>query len=184
MEMMLTELEQKYFAADPFYGEEEPYQIIGGEIVMTPMASPFHQGIISNISDKLRPYVRSKRMGVLMIPVDIRFSDDEVYQPDLSFIKQSKLAGVKKDKIETLPDLVVEVLSPSNAQYDLGHKKAIYAQYGVAEYWVIDPIAESIEILVNENGLYRTDALLRKPASLESDMFPGFSMTVEEVFEF
>ncbi|MFI5202604.1 MAG: Uma2 family endonuclease, partial [Candidatus Kapaibacterium sp.] len=67
---------------------------------------------------------------------------------------------------------------------DLTHKKAIYAQYGVAEYWIIDPIEETIEILVNENGLYRTEALLRSPATLESTMFPGFSMTVEEVFAF
>ena len=182
---MLTELEPKPSNRfDVFIEEEKPYQIIGGEIVMTLSASPFRQAVVGNISEWLRQFVRSNRLGKLLFPVDIRFNDDEVFQPDLSFIKQSKIEGVKKDKIETLPDLVVEVLSPSNAQYDLGHKKAIYAQYGVEEYWVIDPIAESIEILVNENGLYRTDALLRKPASLESDMFPGFSMTVEEVFEF
>ena|ERR1035441_8814375 len=181
---MLTELEQKYFATDPFFGEEKPYQIIGGEIIMTPMASPFHQEIAGNLSHRLRQFVRSNRLGKLLHPVEIRFSDDEVYQPDLSFIKQSKIEGVKKDKIETLPDLVIEVLSPSNAYYDLTHKKAVYARYGVAEYWIIDPIEGTIEILLNENGLYRTEALLRKPASLESDMFPGFSMTVEEVFEF
>jgi Uma2 family endonuclease len=181
---MLTELEQKYFATDPFFGEEKPYQIIGGEIIMTPMASPFHQGIAGNLTDRLRPFVRSNRLGKILNSVDILFNDDEVYQPDLSFVKQSKIEGVKKDKIETLPDLVVEILSPSNAYYDLSHKKAVYAQYGVEEYWIIDPIAETIEILVNENGLYRTEALLRKPASLESAMFPGFSMTVEEVFEF
>ena len=80
--------------------------------------------------------------------------------------------------------MVVEVLSPSNAYYDLKHKTEIYARYGVAEYWIVDPMDETIEILVNEGGLYRTDQLLRKPAMLESGMFPGFSMSVEEVFAF
>lgn len=182
---MQPELERQYYSENIIFEEEKPYQIIDGEVVMTPSPSPFHQDIILNLAEKLRPYIRSKHLGKLLLsPLDISFSDVEVYQPDLAFVRQMRIEGVRKDKIETLPDLVVEVLSPSNAYHDLTHKKEIYAKYGVAEYWIIDPIAETIEILVNESGLYRTEALLRKPALLESGMFPGFSMTVEEVFEF
>lgn len=165
--------------------EGQVYQIIGGVIVMAPSASTFHQEIIRNILDLLSPFVRAKSLGKLLLsPIDFRFSDDEVYQPDLAFIRHSKLNQVTKDRVETLPDLVVEVLSPSNAYYDLTHKKAIYAQYGVAEYWIVDPIEETVEILLNENGLYRTDQLLRKQGMLTSAMFPGFSMKVEDVFAF
>jgi Uma2 family endonuclease len=178
---MLTEVGPRQRATDV----DKPYQIIAGEIVRTPSPSPFHQDIILNLAEKLRPYIRSKNLGKLLIsPLDIRFNDDEVYQPDLAFVRQSKIQGVRKEKIDTLPDLVIEVLSPSDAYQDLTHKKAIYAKYGVGEYWIIDPIEETIEILVNENGLYRTEALLRQPAELESAMFSGFSMTVEEVFAF
>lgn len=180
---MLTEVEpiQKAYVFD----ENKPYQIIAGEKVVAPSATPFHQEILRNLIERLGFFVRSKRLGKLLIsPLDIRFNENEVYQPDLAFVRQPKIEGVKKEKIDTLPDLVIEVLSPSNAYHDLTHKKAIYAQYGVAEYWIIDPIEETIEILINEGGLYRTEALLRKPATLESAMFPGFSMTVEDVFEF
>jgi Uma2 family endonuclease len=182
---MLTELEQKYYTTDPIFGEEKPYQIIGGEIIMAPSATPFHQEILRSLIERLGAFVRSKRLGKLFVsPLDIRFNDSEVYQPDLAFFLQTKIQNIRKDRIDALPDLVVEVLSPSNAYYDLSHKKEVYATYGVAECWIIDPIEESIEILVNENGLYRTEALLRKPALLESGMFPEFSMKVEDVFEF
>ena len=182
---MQPELEQQYYSSDVIFEEEKPHQIIGGEIVMTPSPSPFHQDIILNLAEKLRPYIRSQKLGKLLLsPLDIFFNEAEVYQPDLAFVNQSRIEAVQKEKIDTLPDLVVEVLSPSNAYYDLTHKKTIYAQCGVAEYWIIDPIAETIEILVNENGLYRTEALLRSPGMLESATFPGFRMTVEEVFAF
>jgi Uma2 family endonuclease len=182
---MLTELEQKYYTTDPIFGEEKPYQIIGGEIIMTPSPSPFHQEILGNLIEKLRSFVRVHGLGKLLVsPLDIRFNDDEIYQPDLAFFRQSKIQNIRKEGIDALPDLVIEVLSPSNAYYDLTRKKTVYAQYGVEEYWIIDPIEESIEILTNENGLYRTEALLRKPAMLESNMFPGFSMKVDDVFEF
>ena len=184
---MLAEVQTRRYTYKDYERLEEgaPYQLIGGELIMTPSATPFHQEIIGNLSQRLRPFVQSKRLGKFMIsPLDIQFSDTDVYQPDLVFIRQSKLSGVGRNKILTIPDLVIEVLSPSNAFYDLTRKKEIYCTHGVQEYWIIDPIEETIEIFVNDGGLYRTEKLLHKPALLESNMFPGFSMKVEEVFEF
>jgi Uma2 family endonuclease len=181
--LMYIETERKQYSEEEL--RDKIYQIIGGEAVVVPSPSPFHQDIVSNIFEKLRPFVRANRLGkVLLSPLDIRFEEGEVYQPDVAFIAQSKLKGVTKEAIETLPDLVIEVLSPSTAYYDLTHKKEVYAKHGVAEYWIVDPIELTIEVLMNEGNLYRTDRLLRKPAILESTLLPGFSMSVEDVFVF
>jgi Uma2 family endonuclease len=181
--LMYVETQHKTYSEEEL--RDKVYQIIGGEVVVTPSASPFHQDIVLNIATRLAPFVRSHRLGKLLLsPLDVPFNEGEVYQPDIAFISQSKIAGITKEAVETLPDLVVEVLSPSNAYYDLTHKKEIYAKYGVSEYWIIDPIEQSIEVLINEGNLYRTDRLLRKPAMLESSLFPGFSMSVEDVFLF
>ena len=79
---------------------------------------------------------------------------------------------------------MVEVLSPSTAYYDLTRKKEMYCTSGVTEYWIVDPEAETIEIMVKRGEIYQTEQLLHKSDTLESAMFPGFSMKIEDVFEF
>ena len=182
---MLTQ-EKEYTVQDYERLEEgAPYQLIGGELVMTPSPTPFHQSISLNLSTVLAPFVKSAGFGKLFAaPLDVYLSDEDVYQPDLIFIRAERMREVRKDKLRIVPDLVVEVLSPSTAYYDLTRKKEIYCACGVTEYWVIDPEQETIEIMIKRGDIYQTEKFLRKPASLESAMFPGFSMKLEDVFAF
>jgi Uma2 family endonuclease len=165
--------------------EGAPYQLIAGELIMTPSPTPFHQSIIYRLILALGNCVKQKRLGVLLqSPIDVHLSDEDVYQPDLIFIRADRARGIRKDKLRVIPDLVVEVLSPSTGYYDLTRKKEMYCTSGVEEYWIVNPEAETIEIMVKRGEIYQTEQLLHKSDTLESAMFPGFSMKIEDVFEF
>ena len=162
-----------------------PYQLIGGELIMSPSPTPFHQEISANLYTSLRTFVTSKSLGrVFLAPLDIRLTDYDVFQPDVMFVRKERVHLIGREKFNIIPDLVIEILSPSNAYYDLTHKKTMYCEHGVEEYWIVDPEQETIEILIKDGAYYRTEAIFRKPAELHSPMFPGFSMKLEEVFAF
>jgi Uma2 family endonuclease len=115
--------------------------------------------------------------------MDVYLTEEDVYQPDLIFIRKENVHLLDpNDRIRFVPDLVIEVLSPSTGSYDYSRKKRIYCERGVREYWIIDPEDRTIEIMVKDGAFYQTVALLRPPAMLESAMFPDFSMKTEDVF--
>jgi Uma2 family endonuclease len=165
--------------------EGAPYQLIGGELIMSPSPEYPHQGIVANILERLRPVVRSRGLGDLILsPMDVHLTEEDIFQPDLIFVRKENLARLRTDRrIYFVPDLVIEVLSPSTAYYDYSHKKQVYAERGVKEYWIVDPLDKTIEIMIHDGKVFQTEAILRFPALLESPMFPGFSMKIEEVFE-
>jgi len=114
---MLETIEKRATVADYERLEEgAPYQLIGGELIMTPSPTPFHQSIVFHIGLVLAPFVKRNRLGKLFIsPLDVYLSDEDVYQPDLIFIRADRAQGIRKDTLRVIPDLVIEVLSPSTA---------------------------------------------------------------------
>jgi Uma2 family endonuclease len=182
---MLLTTEKRYTKEDyERLPEGAPYQLIGGELIMSPSPTFFHQEIVANILEKLRPFVRKNGLGQLALsPLDVHLTEEDIYQPDLIFIRKENLTRIEPhDRIHFVPDLAIEVLSPSTAYYDYSHKKKVYAERGVKEYWIVDPQDKTIEIMVNDNGMFRTEALLGESGTVESTMFPGFRMNAEEVF--
>ena len=184
--LLLLTKENQYTAKDyERLPEGAPYQLIGGELVkMSPSPTYLHQTIILNIAEALRPFVRKHTLGKLILsPMDVHLTDADVYQPDLIFVRESNVGQIDpNDRIRFSPDLVIEVLSPSTGKYDYARKKRIYCEHGVQEYWIVDPDDRTIELMSKEGELYQTYALLREAATLESRMFPGFSMKVADVF--
>ncbi len=183
---MLLDIEKKATVQDYERLEEgAPYQLIAGELILTPSPTPFHQSISMNLSTTLGVFVKQRKLGIIFAaPLDVYLSDEDVYQPDLIFIRADRANGLRKDKLRIIPDLVVEVLSPSTAYYDFTRKKEMYCARGVEEYWIVDPEAETIEIMTKQGEIYRTEQLLHNLDILESAMFPGFRMKVEEIFVF
>jgi Uma2 family endonuclease len=97
-------------------------------------------------------------------------------QPDLVYVGAER-AGIVKDRVEGAPDLVVEILSPGTARRDLGEKLKLYAEAGVAEYWIVDPAGRTFEFLDNRDGAF----LLRLPEQgvYRSAAVPGLELDVE-----
>jgi Uma2 family endonuclease len=83
--------------------------------------------------------------------------------------------------IEGAPDVIVEVLSPSNWLTDRREKFEIYAKAGVREYWIVNPNARTIELFVQREGRYELIGKYSVGETVRSEILPGFEVKVEEV---
>ena len=163
--------------------EGAPYQLIGGELIMTPSPMPYHQIIARNIGFELLKFNEQRRLGeVIFAPLDVYLSETETYQPDIIFISKDRLNIIGEKKIEAAPDLVIEILSPSTAYYDLRHKKRIYEKSGVKEYWIVDPMEKGIEVYENVNGEFKVFSQAQEKDRVKSKLLDGFEVEMEKAF--
>ena len=163
--------------------EGAPYQLIGGELIMTPAPTPYHQYISGNIYSVLKGFVEGNNLGqVYYSPIDVYFEETETYQPDIIFISKERLDIIKETKIEGAPDLVIEILSPATAYYDLKKKFKIYEKHGVKEYWIVDPEEKSIEIYQNEGGQFRLIQTAKEKDTVNSPLLKGLEINLEKIF--
>ena len=154
---------------------------------MTPATNTYHQ----RISKKLEWYLlklEEKGLGeVLYSPIDVNFSETETYQPDLVFIIKERLNIIGEQKIEGAPDLIMEILSPATAYYDLKVKMHVYEKSGVKEYWVVDPMEKSIEIYENKDGTFLLADKAFSEKSKEKDkvssrLFSSLMISLEAIY--
>ncbi|MYE90140.1 Uma2 family endonuclease [Candidatus Poribacteria bacterium] len=133
-----------------------PYEIIDGKMMPSPAPIPAHQIIGANIFSPLSQYVKAQELGVVLFaPVDIILQRDPLRtrQPDVLFIHKDKLPGTSLDDLEGLqlleitPDLIVEVLSPSDTKKVLTGKLTDYQRIGVKECWLVSRETRSVEVL-------------------------------------
>ncbi|MBI5181890.1 MAG: Uma2 family endonuclease [Nitrospirae bacterium] len=161
--------------------EGAPYQLIGGELIMTPAPIPYHQKILGKIFFEMNKFVEKNNLGdVYISPIDVYFSQTDVYQPDIIFISKDRLNIIGEKKIEGPPDLVIEILSPATAYYDLRIKKDVYEKSGVKEYWIVDPMQKTIEVFINKNGKFESLGNLKDV--VKSSLIEGFNIEVREIF--
>ena len=128
-------------------------QVINNILVMSPAPSDTHQKIVGKIFSRLLTFVESKELGEVRIAhYDIYLSRKNVYQPDIIFIAKENVHRIEEKGLNGTPDIVIEVLSPKTAKYDLEDKKEVYERYGVKEYWIVDPFTKHVTFysLINE----------------------------------
>jgi len=163
--------------------EGAPYQLIGGELVMTPSPVPYHQIISSRIGFELGKFIENKKQGTMLYaPMDVFFSETETYQPDIIFISKERSQIIGEKKIEAAPDLVIEILSPTTAYYDLKHKKRVYETSGVKEYWIVDPMEKTIEVYENVKGEFKVFSQAQGKDVTSSKLLEGFNVELEKIF--
>jgi Uma2 family endonuclease len=128
-----------------------PCQLINGELIMSPSPPPLHQMIVGNLYNLLRSATTKDQGIVFLSPIDLYIDKKNVFQPDLVYLSAGKKNIITERGIEGVPDLVVEVISPSNSYSDRYEKKNRYQQFGIAEYWIVDPANETLEIYAGAN---------------------------------
>ena len=96
-----------------------------------------------------------------------------VVQPDLLFVSGDRKSILTEASVRGVPDLVVEILSPSTEARDLAVKQSLYARFGVREYWICDPHGKTIEVRAWTKDGYRTDALVHHSGRLRTGLFPN-----------
>ncbi|MCS7308111.1 MAG: Uma2 family endonuclease [Aquificaceae bacterium] len=161
--------------------EGSPYQLIEGELVMSPASMPYHQMVSGNIYVMLRKNLGGKAL-VLYAPVDVYLSEDSVYQPDLVVLLSDSLKKLTHRGVEGAPDIAVEILSVSTAYYDLVGKKEAYERAGVKEYWIVDPLRRSFEVYQNTEEGFKLISKAKVKGKVRSGLLE-FDMELSEVFE-
>jgi Uma2 family endonuclease len=159
------------------------YEVIEGELFMAPAPIPAHQLSTLRLASKFLRFGEEFDAGVpYHAPIDVILPGlASPVQPDILFIVKQRLDIVKHDRIEGAPDILVEVLSPSNWLVDRRKKFEIYAKAGVREYWIVDPAARTIELFGLHGSTY---ALIGKHGVGEkvcSEVLPGFAVKVEDI---
>ena len=163
--------------------EGAPYQLIKGRLVMTPSPTIYHQKIIGRIHLVLAQYVYANQLGeVILSPVDVYFSETETYQPDIIFVSANQLSIIGEERVSGAPDLIIEVLSPSTAYYDLRHKMNIYEEFGVIEYWIVDPMDQTLDIFQRNDGVFHLRKKYTQSEVIDSPLIHGLTMNLGDVF--
>ena len=159
------------------------YELIDGEVIVSPSPSEKHQRASGRLYVSWAVHVEKNRLGrVYYAPFDVVFSEKTALQPDLLFVSKARLGIIGPEYIIGAPDLVVEILSPSRPAYDRVTKLEQYALYGVAEYWIVDPMTERVEIDVLVDRKYELKGTFTGSQVLSTALLPGWEVAVTNLF--
>ena len=149
------------------------YEILDGELEVSPAPAPRHQGVLRNLLFILHGHVQERGLGsVYCAPIDVILSADSIVQPDLVFIAADRESIVTERAIEGPPDLAVEILSPWSDRRDRVAKAGLYARYGIRHYWIADPVARTLETYGAEGAEYRLIATREGASRVRTALFP------------
>jgi len=144
-------------------------QLIENNLVMSPAPLDVHQKVLSDIYISIGGYVKQKDVGqTRMAPYDVYLDDENIFQPDIIVILNEHLNLIKRKGLYGAPDMVIEILSSSTAKYDQEKKKAIYEQYGVKEYWIVEPFTKRVDGYILING--RFNSLSHEEGIIKSEL--------------
>jgi len=140
-----AKLTYRDYAALPEPHDARRYEILDGDLVVTPSPLIHHQDVSSNLFTILDAHVRRRGLGrVYYAPVDVILHRNTIVVPDLVFVATQRASIVTERAVEGPPDLLIEILSPSTARRDRGIKARLYGRFGVPHYWIVDPRARTL----------------------------------------
>jgi Uma2 family endonuclease len=138
-----------YYTADMVRAlpdDGQRYEVVHGELLVTPAPRAWHQEIAARLLERLREYLRGQPVGhALMSPADISWSDETLVQPDVFVVPLAEIRTLDWTQMKTLL-LAVEILSPSTARADRFTKRRLYQEVGIPTYWIVAPDARCIEV--------------------------------------
>lgn len=166
--------------------DDTRYEIIDGELYVSTQPSFEHQYASTMLGHALVGWSEQSRMGVALIAPGVIFADDDNVAPDVVWLSWKRLAtALEADrKLHEAPELVVEVVSPGQANLvrDREVKLKLYGRRGVDEYWLLDPARRLVERYRRTGGELRLVETLREVEQLTSPLLPGFAVAVESLF--
>lgn len=162
------------------------YEILEGELFVSPAPVTKHQRISRNLLTILHQHTCQHKLGeVFSSPTDVILSRTNVVEPDLLFVSNDRKKIITEKNIQGAPDLMVEILSETSEEQDRTAKKQIYARHGVKEYWLIDPNTETLEVykLNARTRIFQHTATYQSDESCQSSLFPGLKIKLRELWE-
>ncbi|MFN2426278.1 MAG: Uma2 family endonuclease [Candidatus Binatia bacterium] len=161
-------------------------ELIGGSIVMAPPAGYPHSSVVTRLVFAMTDHVRTRELGQVEAPsAGYALPSGDTLEPDVSFLANASLARGPRPRhgemFRIVPDLVVEVLSPSTQRYDRTEKKALYARNGVDEYWLVDTVDRVVTVFQRRGNIY-DDGVEYREGEIGSRVLPALGLHVADVF--
>ena len=180
---MAVEARQKLtyadYAALPDDGQR--WEIVDGEAYVTPAPSMRHQDIALRLAVAFFNHIAAHGGGkVYIAPTDVVLSDNDVVEPDVLFIADAVRDRITVPNVQGAPSLAIEVLS--NPRHDRVRKRALYARFGVPEYWIVDPDSDRVEVHKLVGGDYPAPQLFEPGTALAYDGLPGLVIDITDLF--
>lgn len=161
----------------------QPCELWDGELIVSPAPSFYHQEVTFRFQRALHDWVLPRRLGkVVGAPIDMVLSPHRTTQPDVAYVSEERLKTVER-AIMGPADLVAEVVSLEGRSRDRIEKRDLYEQHGVKEYWIIDPEAETVEVLCLQDASYRVAVRARRGQAAASELLPGFTVCVDALLD-
>jgi Uma2 family endonuclease len=158
----------------------EPTELIDGELMVSAEPTPRHQLIAGRIQRALGNEAESRNLGEWFPPLNLWISPYNIFAPDLLFFTVDQLPDLDKPTVMETPLIVVEIHSPSTRALDLIRKRSRYADRGIAEYWVVDPVARTLIVNIrDERGIYVDVEMISN--KIPSGIFEGSRLDLEWV---
>lgn len=164
-----------------FPDDGKRHEIVDGEHYVNPAPSTYHQTVSRRIQFELYSQIELRQLGqVFDAPVDLQLGDHNIVQPDLVVILSDHEQIITPTKIKGVPDLIIEILSPSTAENDRVLKRRVYEAAGVPEYWIVDPFEHTVTQLVpGSQGSYESSLHEKRVATY---LLPHVSLDLVQVW--
>lgn len=182
--------EEKRISLDEFYrireGSDQLMEYIDGVVFVAPSPSTKHQRISGRLHAQLFQLLDGSDCEVFHAPFDVELKNEQmdgtkIVIPDLSVICDK--TGFHENKYVGIPSLIIEIISPSNQSHDLVFKLNLYMQYGVKEYWIVNPLLNTIQVYVlDENNKFKLHDVAKDKGSIKSTIIKHFNVDIEKVF--
>lgn len=158
------------------------YEILDGDLYVTPSPTARHQEVSFNLALALGQYVRAQGIGkIFTAPLDVVLADDSIAQPDILFIAKERL-GIVQDVVHGAPDLLIEILSPGTRERDRTLKRHLYARHGVRELWLVDPEDRTVAIFRLDPSSETPPRIFAERNTLTSDVLPSLCLPLEPIW--
>ena len=163
--------------------EGERFELIYGEAYAMSAPNIRHQEILGGLFNQFYNYLIGKPCKVYPSPLDVRLfykedeSDDTVVQPDITVVCDEAKRGY--EGCRGAPDLVIEILSPTNTAIEMERKLKLYQEAGVREYWIVDPENKGLSVYRFQEGAI---LFYKKDAMVQVGIFPDLNISLEQVF--
>ena len=164
-------------------------ELIKGKIFKMSAPASAHQKVSHRLNFAMSKFFEQHPCEVWTAPYDVYLiKEGEDYKTTRNILQPDICVICDRNKIKRLgcvgaPDLVVEILSPSNARKDVDYKFSLYEEYGVKEYWIVHPAEGTVIINVLDNGKYKTLQPKAKGQIMNSVLFPDLAVDLESVFD-
>jgi Uma2 family endonuclease len=165
--------------------EGDRTQLVDGQIVVDEPKT-IHGVLQMRLGAALYDWTRAGQgRGLASMPTGVEMDEHNVYGPDVLWFRQERIPADLNAYPEHVPDLCVEIRSPSTWRFDIGAKKRVYEAGGLPELWLVDQVSDTVIVYrrsVPESPIFDVALELGRGDTLESPMLPGFALSLDELF--